>query len=269
MTTEADALLDHLSHIAMELSPDAVDQLARQLSRLPGQSASERLTAPTSRERALVKRLVQLWNEAPRLDPVAVALALRAAERVAARAAAQEAIDLIWTGPKPAHVAVRRNDQALREVIDAADEDLLLVSYAVFNVPAVAEGLVRAVDRGARVRLVLEFEGSVEGENTYDPAAALGQLPTGVGVFHWPFAKRPPIGPGGKRGYIHVKCALADRRLAFISSANLTAYAMEANMELGVLVRGGLVPARIADVFDGLMSDRTLVPRRTAQAGNG
>lgn len=269
MSSEPDALLNHLSQIAMELSPDAVDRLARQLSRLPGQSASGRLTAPTSRERALVERLVELWSEAPQLDPVAIVLALRAAERVAARAAAQEAVDLIWTGPKPAYVAVRRNDQALREVIDAAERDLLLVSYAVFNVPAVAEGLVRAVDRGARVRLVLEFEGSVEGENTYDPAAALGQLPTSVGVFHWPFAKRPPIGPGGKRGYIHVKCALADRRLAFISSANLTAYAMEANMELGVLVRGGPVPARIADLFDGLVSDRTLVPRRTAPAGSG
>jgi len=41
-------------------------------------------------------------------------------------------------------------------------------------------------------------------------------------------------------GSLHVKCAVADASVALISSANLTDYTMSLNMELGVLVKGGL-----------------------------
>jgi phosphatidylserine/phosphatidylglycerophosphate/cardiolipin synthase-like enzyme len=46
-----------------------------------------------------------------------------------------------------------------------------------------------------------------------------------------------------------------------VSSANLTGKAMERNMELGVIVRGGSVPARIASQFDRLIATDVLVPR--------
>jgi len=44
---------------------------------------------------------------------------------------------------------------------------------------------------------------------------------------------------------VHAKCAVADSRLAFITSANLTSAALERNMELGLLLRGGTVPDRL------------------------
>jgi phosphatidylserine/phosphatidylglycerophosphate/cardiolipin synthase-like enzyme len=205
--------------------------------------------------------LVDLWTQVLDLDPVALSLALRVAQRAVGEVASQQTIELVWTGPRTEEVPVRRNDQALREVIQSAERELLLVSYAVFNVPKIAEGLAAAVARGAAVRLVLEFQGAEEGDQTYDPLVALGELPEGVRVFQWPFEKRPQFGTSSKRGYIHVKCAVADHNLAFVSSANLTAYAMEANMELGVLIRGGLVPKRIAAHFEGLISKGVLEPR--------
>ena len=55
------------------------------------------------------------------------------------------------------------------------------------------------------------------------------------------------------KGYLHVKCAVADSRRAFVSSANLTVYAMETNMELGVVLHGGDVPRRIAAHFAALI----------------
>ena len=57
---------------------------------------------------------------------------------------------------------------------------------------------------------------------------------------------------------MHVKCLIADRRLALISSANLTDYALEANMELGLLV-GGVIPGRLAAHFDQLVLRGELV----------
>ncbi len=261
MRPELAALLDHISLVGQELSPDSVGRLADRIARVPSAIAAGRLSASTPRERVLLHRLVELWSQVADLDAAALSLALRAAQRTAAEVAGQQTVELVWTGPRTDEVPVRRNDQALREVIASAERELLLVSYAVYNVPKIAEGLAAAVTRGAAVRLVLEFQGAAEGDQTFDPLIALGELPEGVHVFHWPFEKRPQFGTGGKRGYIHVKCAVADRHLAFVSSANLTAYAMGANMELGVLIRGGLVPQRIAAHFEQLVSKGVLKPR--------
>jgi phosphatidylserine/phosphatidylglycerophosphate/cardiolipin synthase-like enzyme len=57
---------------------------------------------------------------------------------------------------------------------------------------------------------------------------------------------------------MHAKCAVADRRLAFVTSANLTGAAMTDNMELGLVVRGGDVPKRISNHFDALIGTGTL-----------
>jgi phosphatidylserine/phosphatidylglycerophosphate/cardiolipin synthase-like enzyme len=44
---------------------------------------------------------------------------------------------------------------------------------------------------------------------------------------------------------LHVKCAAADGRWLFLSSANLTVYAFTPNMELGVLITGGPLPGQV------------------------
>jgi hypothetical protein len=45
-----------------------------------------------------------------------------------------------------------------------------------------------------------------------------------------------------------------------VSSANLTEFAMNLNMELGVLARGGALPASIGAHFRWLMEERILMP---------
>jgi phosphatidylserine/phosphatidylglycerophosphate/cardiolipin synthase-like enzyme len=55
-----------------------------------------------------------------------------------------------------------------------------------------------------------------------------------------------------------VKCLIADRKEAFVSSANLTDYALEMNMELGLLVHGVLT-SRLAEHFNQLIVRRELV----------
>jgi phosphatidylserine/phosphatidylglycerophosphate/cardiolipin synthase-like enzyme len=48
--------------------------------------------------------------------------------------------------------------------------------------------------------------------------------------------------------------------VAFITSANLTGAALEHNLEVGVLVRGGSVPARLHEHFLALMGSGVLRP---------
>jgi phosphatidylserine/phosphatidylglycerophosphate/cardiolipin synthase-like enzyme len=252
-------LLDHLTTLARELSPDAIRELSARLAASTGPDAAGAWTAAGQRQRLLFERLVELWRRAPEVSSYGLALALEAAGRTASQVAGLQTIELAWTGPHTGVVPVRRIDQALYEVVTGVERELIVVSYAVFNVPRLVEALNGAAARGAEVLLVLEFEGA-EGEQTYDPLVALHGLTERIRVYHWPYAKRPHIGPQGKRGFIHVKTAVADERVALISSANLTAYGLDANMELGLVVRGEAIPQRIARHFRQLVQNGVLEP---------
>lgn len=242
--------------IAVELSGDTVESLASRLERLKGPTEAGSLTGPTPRARQLIDRLSAVWRTCPELAGSGLALSLRAAKASVDAVRAEQSVDFLWTGPTTVAVPVRRHDQALLEIIAGSMETLTLVSYAVFGVQAVVEALASAVGRRVTVRVVLEFRGA-EGEQTYDPLKALKGLDPRIEVYHWPYEERP-VREDGKRGYIHVKCAVADGRVSFISSANLTTYALEANMELGVLIEGGSVPQRIQEHFDRLMASGVL-----------
>jgi cardiolipin synthase A/B len=58
---------------------------------------------------------------------------------------------------------------------------------------------------------------------------------------------------------LHAKAAIADSHTALVTSANLTGHGMNENMELGLIVRGGSVPRRLAAHFIQLMADRVLI----------
>ena len=57
--------------------------------------------------------------------------------------------------------------------------------------------------------------------------------------------KKRPLSADGRHGSLHAKVAIADGRVMLISSANLTEYAMTLNMELGVMMYGGPLPAQV------------------------
>jgi phosphatidylserine/phosphatidylglycerophosphate/cardiolipin synthase-like enzyme len=57
---------------------------------------------------------------------------------------------------------------------------------------------------------------------------------------------------------MHVKAAVADSRVAFLTSANLTEAALERNMELGVFIRVGNLPASIDRLVDALIESGEL-----------
>jgi cardiolipin synthase A/B len=253
MTPERDALLEHVSAMGRELAPDTITGLAADIAdgRTP--------MPPNARVRVLSERLEEVWRDVPDLGSSELALALLAAQRAAGDVAKAQTMSLVWTGPDT-DVPARRNDEALYEVVASAERELLVVSFVVYRVPRVRQGIVDAVARGVDVRLVVERhapDGEVK-EEQFDPIRGMGELPESVRVLEWALDRRPSLGK--RLGYIHAKCAVADRALAFVSSANLTVYGLEANMELGVLIKGGSAPARIAQHFLELETRGDLVP---------
>jgi phosphatidylserine/phosphatidylglycerophosphate/cardiolipin synthase-like enzyme len=123
----------------------------------------------------------------------------------------------------------------------------------------VSAALVNAANRGVKCVVIIETPDRNEGQNTYNTLKALGpSVASQCDVYLWPLEKRPRD-VNGKPGILHVKCAVADSRMLFISSANLTEYAFTVNMELGLLITGGAQPIQVEDQFDRMIQNCILV----------
>jgi phosphatidylserine/phosphatidylglycerophosphate/cardiolipin synthase-like enzyme len=182
-----------------------------------------------------------------------VALMLRAAHQLDELHRDGESVDIVWTGPSAPQSALFRSEQTLLDLIRNARRNVLIVTYLAYKVAEVRDALLDALNRGVRVMLVVEPEKSDGGGASVDTVEALrAQGDERIAVYAWPVHKRP-TSSDGDRGILHVKCAVADDDVLLVSSANLTGYSLELNMELGLLVRHGDAPRRVKDHFDKLV----------------
>jgi phosphatidylserine/phosphatidylglycerophosphate/cardiolipin synthase-like enzyme len=100
---------------------------------------------------------------------------------------------------------------------------------------------------------VLETPDPQAGKGAYDTLRALGSsVAARSRIYVWPHTRRPRDA-AGRQGILHVKCVAADGRRLFLSSANLTEYALDLNMELGVIVSEASVARSVEDHFDRLI----------------
>ena len=192
------------------------------------------------------------------LSPQAVAAAFMTAAVIEQAHREHQSVELVWTGPDVGVVPVRRTEQVMLQVIEAATQRLTVVSYAVYNIPRICDALLRAAAQGVAIKVVVESPDRLEGQNTYSTLAALGpSVAERCSVYLWPLAKRATA-DNGKPGLLHVKCAVADAQWLFLSSANLTEYAFSLNMELGLLISGGNLPAQVEAHFDRMIQTGVL-----------
>ncbi len=94
----------------------------------------------------------------------------------------------------------------------------------------------------------------------YDTLAALGPAVAGrARILIWP-AKARTTDANGRAGLMHVKAAVADGHRLLLTSANLTEYAFTTNMELGLMVTGGVLPGQVEMHFDRMVEECVLIP---------
>jgi phosphatidylserine/phosphatidylglycerophosphate/cardiolipin synthase-like enzyme len=264
--TEAEReVLDQVAAVARSLPRPTLATVCEALERLqlnPGPNVVARTLRPVVHPaaRSVGRRLIETWlRKAPHLEPRLIAWALRAACTADEYRLQEQTVELVWTGPVSAPSALRRTQQALLELIQSTRHSLLIVTFAAYKIPEVAAALVQAAERGVAVTLVLEALEDDPEEIPERAIRALGEtLAPLCRIYIWPLEHRPRDGKG-RHGSLHVKCAVADHSVAFISSANLTGHALSLNMELGVLIRGGDVPARIAEHVNRLIGSNVLV----------
>ena len=210
-----------------------------------------------TQERA--RRFVAEWQALPQPpNPGEMSLLLESVSTALVHQRQKQKIELTWTGPRSPQVSLRRTDQALIELISGASKRILIVSFAVYKATTILTALEKAANRGVEITVILESPEVSEGKIAYSTIRALGAaLREKSKIFIWPYAKRATT-PDGKIGSLHAKIGVADGDHLYLSSANLTDYAMNINMEMGVLIHGGELPLRIEQHFAELVGDGTL-----------
>jgi len=166
--------------------------------------------------------------------------------------------ELVWTGPATAGVPGRRTEQVLFDLIQCAERRLTVMSFGIFQVARLVVGLEQALAKGVGLRIVLGDRESFGDQEIDRQRHQLGAVVAAqASLLQWP-PQRRPRDERGHAGLMHVKAAVVDSRVAFLTSANLTEAALERNMELGVLIRGGTLPPSIDRLIDALLESGEL-----------
>jgi phosphatidylserine/phosphatidylglycerophosphate/cardiolipin synthase-like enzyme len=196
--------------------------------------------------------LVERWKHAG-VSSQELAGMLIGASHAYHAAKAEESIELVWTGPPSELVATRKTEQALLEVIACSRDALFLISFVAYHVPSIMKALSLAVDRGVMLSILLESSEEHGGAISVDSIGAMREALPAARIYYW--AEKAGEYAGGK---VHGKGAVCDARVCYITSANLTGHAMLKNIELGVVIRGGSIPARLHRHLETLVATRVV-----------
>lgn len=260
------SLLDAITEFSAQVSPDAVAAVVEQLRQAHGAAKSSFAMLPIQQRlhataRAKFERVIEAWRQdAGQFSLVELAASIEGALYQATRLHRESSVELVWSGPATPWSGLRSTEQALLELINAARRSLFVVTFAAYKVDGLVSAIESAIARGVRVSFLLESREESAGKVTFDPAVALplSRL-NGVATYVWPASRRPRSSQG-QHGSLHAKFMLADEDVLFLSSANLTDYAMNLNVELGALIRGGDAPKQAAANLAALVRNGVFCP---------
>lgn len=249
-------LLNAVTELVTLLSPSKIEAIA---SRLRGTAAEGRdrglhQVVGTPAARAALESLIAEWERSA-LPGDLVAGILIGAAHARLQAQRDSSVELVWTGPMTPFVAPRRTEQVLLDLIQRAKTELFIVSFVAYDVPSVIAAINSAIDRGVETRILVEASVTQGGSLLVDPVATMRSCVPSAILYAWTDRPHPFT-----NGRVHAKVAVADSGIAFLTSANLTGHALEKNMEAGILVTGGPVPANLRAHLHALIETNVIRP---------
>ena len=228
-----------------------------------GAASVAKLAAGRGAVQSALSSLIASWaGESATLSNPAFALQLAALkEAVILTESEATQTEVVWTGPRVEGSYLRATRQVVQDIISAAQSELLVVGYWLAGkedyegiINDIIELMADAVARGVKVTMVLDEGEKGYGKNNRDTLIAL--WPKGVAL---PKLLTWKIPPDDKHLKLHAKVLVADRHDALVTSANLTMYALDRNMEMGVRAQGQ-PSERIAQHFELLERYKVVVP---------
>lgn len=252
--SEMDELLDAITAVVTLVSPEKVAAIASRIRQTDATRSASALSGVVSTPLAsgVINQLIDAWQGSDvRADELSSMLL--AASHVFTKATAEQSTELVWTGPTTPFVSARRTEQALLQVIDAAKATLFITSFVAYDISSIVKALNAATARGVLVSMLLESSLDHGGSVTIDAIGKMRSLVPTARLYAWQ-DKADPFSDGR----VHAKVAVADARICFITSANLTGFAMEKNMEAGVLISGGRIPRLLEEHLRSLVDTKVV-----------
>lgn len=248
-----DAIIDAAMDLTALLSPQKVEAVATRLrSDTLGNTSSLAQLVTTPAARAALDRLTALSREQSLSGDIVAAILLSSAY-TRSKVEKETSVELVWTGPTTSFVPLRRTEQVLLDLIERAKEELFLVSFVAYDVPAVADRMNAAIERNVAINVLLEASTGHGGTLSIDQIPAMKRRIPSANFYVWGQRSEQFLD-----GRVHAKVAVADGSIAFLTSANLTGHALEKNMEAGVVIHGGVVPSSLRAHLHALIATRII-----------
>lgn len=249
-------LLETLTAVVCLVSPEKiralVDRIRREKDEKTNCSLSDCVSTPAAKD--AVDQLSRAWK-ATSVNSDELALMLLAASQAFDYLSRRESTELVWTGPTTPFVSARRTEQVLLQVINAAKQNLFVTSFVAYDVSTIVKALNEASERGVSISMLLESSQGHGGSVSFDVIGRMQTLVPSAKLYAWRNRVAPFV-----YGRVHAKVVVADSETCFITSANLTGYAMEQNLEAGVLITGGQLPRQLQEHLQALVDTKTVSP---------
>jgi hypothetical protein len=167
----------------------------------------------------------------------------------------------VVTGSTAAELPSRNTGVVFRSIVEAAEREILLVSYALYKGRELLAPLHQKMldTTGFRVRMILDVS-RPRGDMSLS-SQIVARFKNDFFERNWPGKPWPEIfyDPRGLetdsqlKAVVHAKCFIADDHTAFVTSANLTEAAQEKNVEVGVLIEAPDKVRQLKGYFEGLI----------------
>lgn len=189
--------------------------------------------------------------------------------------AAARSIELVWSGPDAGAGSVTRDQSVLiRQLVERAEQRLLLTTYAFYNGPFIKELFQLIRERMVAhptlpVRMVCNIHR--DRGDTSSPETFIRKFHQQTWSRLWPVPPVPAVffdprslSLEGEKAVCHVKAVVADQEV-LVTSANLTDAAQLSNYELGLHISSSTHADDVWDHFERLIQQGLLQSAPSSQ----
>lgn len=179
---------------------------------------------------------------------------------------AEDAIELVSTGPETPAAPNRDTRVVVSELFASACTSVMVVGYAVHQGKQVFRALAERMDgnAGLVVRMFLDIQRARLDSSA--PDELVRRFTHRFRTQEWPGERMPEVFydprsvelESARRASLHAKCIVVDGHTCFVSSANFTGAAQLKNIEIGVLIRSASLAQRVEAHFESLVQAGSL-----------
>lgn len=177
-------------------------------------------------------------------------------------------VDLVLSGPEHPGIPMRDTLAVFSELIESAEDEILIGSYAIYNGREILARLAERMTSVPTLRVSLFLDIQRDRNSNTLPEQCVAKYRHEFVTRQWPgsvlpslYYFRPSLAADWReKSSMHAKVVVTDRRRIFISSANLTKAAQTKNIEIGTLIESPSLATRTAGYFRGLVEQSVFVP---------